>query len=514
MDIRDGKLRIPEFQRPLRWRSAHVLDFFDSVYRGFPVGELLLSKRSAEPRLLHFGPLRVDAPAVPDALFVVDGQQRINALAGALLHPDTRPRGDIHAVWFDLQAERFVRSRSAEPPPHWIPLNVISDSFLLLGWLHEWPFGKQRPDLVQRAIALGKAIREYQIPAYVVEEASKEALRLIFKRANTSGVPMKESEVFEALFDGAGPRPIESACARLQEQTGFGVMERDWFLRCLKAVEGRDPRHTFTEREGDATEVRASAVEETETSLRRAIAFLADDAGILHLQLLPYRLPLILLARFFHLHPSPHPRTRTLLVRWIWRGALAGVHTDSSHATVNNLQSKIDRDEFASVERLLFTVPKDVEPPAASTVWSGHSAATRLCAVAMLHMDPRNVDTGEAYTLQEVQRLLDRRDLAKIFRDVGRDAPSTVARRVLLPGSKQIARLPHAPEEVLRSHGLDRSAADALLRGDISEFVEHRQRELDRWFQRFFSERSAPGEADRLPIAELVRRVEAQAATT
>lgn len=514
MDIRDGKLRIPDFQRPLRWRSAHVLDFFDSVYRGFPVGVLILSKRSAEPRLLHFGPLRVDAPAVPDAIFVVDGQQRINALAGALLHPDKRPRGDIHAVWFDLQEERFVRLRSAEPPPHWIPLNVVSAPVLLLDWLHEWPFGKQRRDLVERAIALSKAIREYQIPAYVVEEASKDVLRLIFKRANTSGVPMKESEVFEALFDGTELRPLESACARLQEQTGFGVMAPDVFLRCHKAVEGRDPRHTFTGPERDAADVRAAAVEDTETALRRAIAFLADDAGIIHLQLLPYQLPLILLARFFHLHPSPHSRTRTLLVRWIWRGALAGIHADSGHPTVNQLQSKIDRDEFASVERLLFTVPKQAASPDASTVWSGHSAATRLCAVAMIHMDPRNVDTGEVYTLQEVQRLLDRRDLAKIFRDVDSHAPSTVARRLLLPGSRQLARLPHAPDEVLRSHGLDRDAANALQRGDIAGFVERRQRELDRWFQRFFSERSAPGETDRLPIAELVRRVEAQAATT
>ncbi len=347
-----------------------------------------------------------------------------------------------------------------------------------------------------------------------MEGASKEVLRLIFKRANTSGVRMKESEVFEALFDGTELRPIESSCARLQEQTGFGVMDRDWFLRCLKAVEGRDPRRTFTEREGDAAEVRAYAVEDTETALRRAIAFLADDAGIIHLQLLPYRLPLILLARFFHLHPNPHPRTRTLLVRWIWRGALAGVHTDSSHATVNNLQSGIDRDEFASVERLLLTVPKVAEPPTASTAWSGHSAATRLCAIAMLHLDPRNVETGEVYTTQEVQKLLDRRDLAKIFRDVDQRAPSTVARRLLLPGSRQLARLPRAPDEVLRSHGMDRNAADALQRGDIAGFVERRARELDQWFQRFFSERSAPGETDRLPVTELVRRVEAQAATT
>lgn len=85
--VQDGKLRVPEFQRPQRWRSTHVLSLFDSVWRGFPIGEFLFSKGQAPQRLLRFGAVEVQAPEVPDAY---------------LLHPDLRPRGDIHAIWFDL----------------------------------------------------------------------------------------------------------------------------------------------------------------------------------------------------------------------------------------------------------------------------------------------------------------------------------------------------------------------------------------------------------------------------
>ena len=514
--VRDGRIRIPDFQRPLRWRASHVLDLFDSVYRGFPVGDLLLSKGPAEGGLLHFGPLQVAAQAVPDAYFVVDGQQRITALAGAMLHPERRPRGDIHAVWFDLEAEGFVRSQSAEPPPHWIPLNVVGDSFVLLTWLHEWPFRTLRPDLVQRAIALGKALREYQIPAYIVEGASKEVLRLIFKRANTSGVAMQESEVFEALFEAKGPRPIESACARLQEDTGFGEISKDWFLRCLKVVEGLDLRRSFAEREGDTATLRPEPVERTELALRRAIALLSEDAGVLHAQLLPYRLPLVVLAKFFHRHPEPHPRTRDLLVRWVWRGALSGVHTNSSDATVHHLQSLIGDDEFVSVEGLLRTLPAEIPFPTAYTAWYGQSAKARLCAIAMAHLGPRVPELlGEEVGFDGLRALLDKKEIGRVFLDVGPRGESTVARRILLPDRRKLRDLSGASEEVLRSHALDREAAALLRQGaltgdELKSFERRRAQILDPWLQCFFTERSAVGESDRPPIRELVRRASAR----
>jgi hypothetical protein len=512
--VKDGKVRVPEFQRPLRWRSAHVVDFFDSVYRGFPIGDLLLFKGPAKADSIHFGSFHIEAPPLADAYFVVDGQQRITALAGAMLHPDKRPRGDIHAIWFDLENEEFIRSQVAEPPPHWIPVNVVGDSFVLLNWLNDWPFRSGRPDLVQRAIALGKALREYQIPAYIVEGAAQDVVRLIFKRVNTSGVAMQESEVFEALFGGQTPHPIQSACARLQTETGFGEISPDWFLRCLKVVEGLDLRQTVTRREGDAVGGHPGAVERTESALRRAISFLSEDAGVFHAQLLPYRLPLVVLARFFHLHPKPETRTRTLLSRWVWRGAITGAHTNSSDATVQGLQSQIDAKEFDSVERLLRTVerPKSEEFPSASTVWSsGRNAGARLCAIAMAHLGPRDPETGEVLRFEQLRALLDDKKIGGVFLPVGSgDAP--VARRLLLSDRKKLNKLQEASVEVLKSHGLDAEALSALDRKDFETFEQRRAKLLDAWFQRFFAKHCAPDASDRPSITELVRRVDAQAA--
>lgn len=41
-DIELGKLALPELQRPFVWKKTAVRDLFDSMYRGFPVGYLML----------------------------------------------------------------------------------------------------------------------------------------------------------------------------------------------------------------------------------------------------------------------------------------------------------------------------------------------------------------------------------------------------------------------------------------------------------------------------------------
>lgn len=112
---REGRVRVPEFQRGLNWSSTQVLDLFDSVYRGFPIGSLLLFRRRAEAASVRLGPLAVDAPEVPDAWWVVDGQQRLTALAASMArrHPLPSHPSDPYIVYFDPDRHSFHA-----PPKH------------------------------------------------------------------------------------------------------------------------------------------------------------------------------------------------------------------------------------------------------------------------------------------------------------------------------------------------------------------------------------------------------------
>ena len=41
-DIKSGAIALPELQRPFVWPNAKIRDLFDSLYRGYPCGFLLL----------------------------------------------------------------------------------------------------------------------------------------------------------------------------------------------------------------------------------------------------------------------------------------------------------------------------------------------------------------------------------------------------------------------------------------------------------------------------------------
>ena len=41
-DVKEGHLQLPELQRKYVWKSTQVRDFFDSLYRQYPTGHLLV----------------------------------------------------------------------------------------------------------------------------------------------------------------------------------------------------------------------------------------------------------------------------------------------------------------------------------------------------------------------------------------------------------------------------------------------------------------------------------------
>jgi hypothetical protein len=124
----DGKLRIPPFQRPLRWKSKQVIEYFDSIRRGFPVGGLLLSRDFGEAQRIEFGSVSIEAKDRNDALWVIDGQQRVTALVATLMRNELTPKRDYWAIWYDLETEQFQRHWRKEPEVSWIPLNVVCNS--------------------------------------------------------------------------------------------------------------------------------------------------------------------------------------------------------------------------------------------------------------------------------------------------------------------------------------------------------------------------------------------------
>ena len=74
--IKSGEVAIPEIQRPFVWDSTKVRDLMDSLYRGFPIGYIVLWK-NPDVRLK-------DGSISTGKKIMIDGQQRITALQAAI----------------------------------------------------------------------------------------------------------------------------------------------------------------------------------------------------------------------------------------------------------------------------------------------------------------------------------------------------------------------------------------------------------------------------------------------
>ena len=76
-EIDRGEIALPDIQRPFVWNPAKVRDLFDSMYRGFPVGNLLFWATGAEMGARRIG---THAHEAAPRLMIVDGQQRLTSL--------------------------------------------------------------------------------------------------------------------------------------------------------------------------------------------------------------------------------------------------------------------------------------------------------------------------------------------------------------------------------------------------------------------------------------------------
>lgn len=76
-DIDMGVIGLPDIQRPFVWKDTKVRDLFDSMYKGYPIGFLLLWANANIEGSRHIG---VDGKQKAPNLLIVDGQQRLTSI--------------------------------------------------------------------------------------------------------------------------------------------------------------------------------------------------------------------------------------------------------------------------------------------------------------------------------------------------------------------------------------------------------------------------------------------------
>lgn len=490
-------MRVPVFQRGFIWNDEDRRLLFDSIQKGYPIGTLLLAQGSAKADSLKLGNYQARVEESSDALWVIDGQQRLSTLAMSLLGEHT---GALRPLYFDLETQKFVlgpRRRSA--PPKWVPTRALASSKALLGWMRDVNLSNALSD---RADDIAGRIRDYVVPAYVVpyRGGDDRVPQEIFARINRRGRALKRHEVFDALHaDAHGEKPIARVVTNLA-QLGFGEVGPSVVERTAVALSGRAPGPLPSEL-GTNDEI-ASLFSRVEAGLTKAIEFLADEAGVPHVELLPYDGVFAALARFFDLHPRPLARNVELLSRWFWRGTLT-----SDHSTDNGVDGRkwaaIDGDEHATVQRLLKLLPAVTEAQRSGALapYRMTTARTKIELLSMCDREPRVLvgdEAGEEVPIA-AQFHDDNRKYFPLLIDEDTPASERTVAHVLVHGRVTLEALrAAAPTDVeLASHAITRVAWEAFVTGDVGDFVASRRAVLEDRLERFLTTRAALNATDR-----------------
>lgn len=425
-NVLDGAVRVPHFQRSFRWDARDVELLFDSILRGYPVGSVLLWQREApaDPGLT-LGALALDVPARADALWVVDGQQRITTLVNAVNQQawSTDPR---FRLAYDLLADRFVHAKEGTGD-HLVPLPVMFDLRVLLKWI------QQRPELMDQISELNEVaarLQNFELPASVVKDASQEVMQDIFDRMNSSGKRLRRAEIFSAIYAADEERVDEALSVaaigdHIAGDTTFGRIDDDTILQVILSRRGSDPTRDIRKEFDTAAagrsdfpgEGRDVAHRAGAEALRRTVTFLQDRAGVPHVSFLPYRFLLVVLSRFFAHFPNPHPRNLELVSRWFWRAALLGPgpFKGSSTGAVRALNGRIVAgDESGSGQGLLDAVDQRGPLPGPTfDRFRTNDSSTKIILCALWDRHPRSFDTGAPLTTTDIATALESQTTAR-----------------------------------------------------------------------------------------------------
>ena len=517
--VENGIIRIPHFQRGQRWGPGDVAKLFDSIYKGYPIGTLLLWKRPAPVTEMtlgnqRIGIIRIQAPERTDALWVVDGQQRITALVTALLSLDGSV-GTTRPLYFDLDRERFGWHPRGARDTH-LPIREAYKLPRVMAWLRERNLDEP---LQGRAFKLADRLRNYRIPSYAVEtevEGDMAPLREIFDRINTFGKRMHRAEVFQALTssDKKGVRDLRQLAEDIASRR-FGKIAENTLVLCVLSGSRPDVLRDFRTEFGDDPEGLSATIDRADAAIERTIDFLRDDAGVPHFDLVPYQHLLVTLVRLFTLHERITEWERVLLRRWYWRAALHGsLPRLGPTGTLRLALNIIDKDSASdSVLALLKEFPAQKRRVTLGQMrWNRADSKTTLCALANVRPRVPNGADGEGAQIDVAQVLTSDRSsaLPRIFPTLGGEQGGSPANRVFWhprsdhAGSDDPAIvLATADAGILASHAISPLAAEALRDGNVEAFLEDRHECIRRVVEDFVDARAEWERPTRKDVASL-----------
>lgn len=237
-DVKNGRVGLPDLQRPFVWQDNKVRELLDSMMKGYPIGYIMLwASPDDYENTVHIGKNEKIYKRPND--LVIDGQQRLTALLAAMygvtiMDKNYKERA-IRISFNPLTREFAVWTPAFEKNPEWI--SEISQVFAAdeehniskfrKAYIkivnegrtknNEEELTEDEEDCIEENINDLLNLGIYSLPTLKINsKANEEDVADIFVRVNSGGQNLTEKNFIEtliAVYDNAVHDKINKFCA-------------------------------------------------------------------------------------------------------------------------------------------------------------------------------------------------------------------------------------------------------------------------------------------------------------
>ncbi|MFI0722241.1 DUF262 domain-containing protein [Streptomyces sp. NPDC021224] len=504
--ISRGELRVPKFQRPFLWRPDQMLQLFDSMERGYPMGSLLIWETTMPLASLDVigGRSIPPAPEGAKVAYVLDGHQRLSTLFGVLHRSADAPQSAQQEDWMwwvyrplgrsDHDGVRYRHWKSGETTPgNFLPMRSVLGTLDFLEYarkLSDVSDSREEADsLTNESERIAKRVKNYKVSVVKMEGGTLRQAIEVFSRINSSGQKMRPDQMVSALtYEVTGPETLSDKMEEIRERvaaSGFGEIPIMTIFQTVLALSGEEDVQRDTSWETMARKVQGqltTAVEDADRILQEVVEFLRDEVRVPLARLVPYNIQIMLLAVFFHFSGNADAEQRDKLRNWFWTTSLAGTFAGATTTQVRNSIQQMKA--FAQGESgLSFSGERARAFPARFDL---RSARVRAYLLWDLQTFPerKNLDGSIANVLEQLATA-HTETYRHIITQSGVPGASSPANRIVMttpPGVSIRQALIRLAEEgrtdILDSHGVSLASIEHLKADDYTGFIITHQREV------------------------------------
>lgn len=244
LDIGAGRIALPDIQRPFVWSSAKARDLLDSMYRGYPIGTIMLWETGVDTGTRKIGENNADSPR----LLIVDGQQRLTSLYAVLTGQQVLTKKFEERrirIAFRPSDELFeVADAAIERDPEFIPdiTKIWSDGYRptvrqFLKRLNESRGGdltEAEEDVLEDRLNRVHDLNAFRFQVIELDKtADEEQVAEIFVRINSEGVKLNQADFILTLMSvhwEKGRRQLEAFSRAAVDASIVGPSPRNPYI--------------------------------------------------------------------------------------------------------------------------------------------------------------------------------------------------------------------------------------------------------------------------------------------